>query len=191
MHIEKNFFDNIFNTVMDVKGKTKDNVKARMDLLEHYQGPELELCCTYISPNFSLYLIHFSWCFHVKCRWERVKFTSFESYCAYNVLCLTFKRNLWVLIESNTSRAISRKEQKSDRSPGGETKENQKSAQLCTARHDRAAVAATPYGCHDHTHGRACDRAPAQGVTRMAVRRPRHAWSRNFSTIYMGFSSFF
>jgi len=28
MHIEKNFFDNIFNTVMDVKGKTKDNDKA-------------------------------------------------------------------------------------------------------------------------------------------------------------------
>ena len=28
MHIEKNYFDNIFNTVMDVKGKTKDNEKA-------------------------------------------------------------------------------------------------------------------------------------------------------------------
>jgi len=34
MHIEKNFFHNIFNAVMDVKGKTKDNVKAIMDLLE-------------------------------------------------------------------------------------------------------------------------------------------------------------
>jgi len=68
MHIKKIFFDNIFNTVMDVKGKTKDNVKARMDLLEHYQRPELELCCTYICPNFSLYLIHFSWYVHVKCR---------------------------------------------------------------------------------------------------------------------------
>jgi hypothetical protein len=32
MHIEKNVFDNIFNTVMDVKGKTKDNIKARMDI---------------------------------------------------------------------------------------------------------------------------------------------------------------
>jgi hypothetical protein len=28
MHIEKNVFENIFNTVMDVKGKTKDNIKA-------------------------------------------------------------------------------------------------------------------------------------------------------------------
>jgi len=28
MHIEKNMYENIFNTVMDVKGKTKDNIKA-------------------------------------------------------------------------------------------------------------------------------------------------------------------
>jgi hypothetical protein len=28
MHIEKNMFENIFNIVMDVKGKTKDNIKA-------------------------------------------------------------------------------------------------------------------------------------------------------------------
>ncbi|CAK8565438.1 unnamed protein product [Lathyrus sativus] len=32
MHIEKNFFDNVFNTVMNIKNKTKDNEKARMDL---------------------------------------------------------------------------------------------------------------------------------------------------------------
>jgi len=32
MHIEKNMFENIFNTVMDVKGKTKENIKARMDI---------------------------------------------------------------------------------------------------------------------------------------------------------------
>jgi hypothetical protein len=30
MNIEKNVSKNIFNTVMDVKGKTKDNIKARM-----------------------------------------------------------------------------------------------------------------------------------------------------------------
>jgi len=33
MHIEKNMFENIFNIVMDVKGKTKDNIKARLDLV--------------------------------------------------------------------------------------------------------------------------------------------------------------
>jgi hypothetical protein len=32
MHIEKNMFENIFNTIMYVKGKTKDNIKARMDI---------------------------------------------------------------------------------------------------------------------------------------------------------------
>jgi hypothetical protein len=32
MHVEKNVFENIFNTVMNVKGKTKDNDKARDDI---------------------------------------------------------------------------------------------------------------------------------------------------------------
>jgi hypothetical protein len=30
IHIEKNVFENIFNTIMDVKEKTKDNIKARL-----------------------------------------------------------------------------------------------------------------------------------------------------------------
>ncbi|KAL0405686.1 UNVERIFIED_CONTAM: hypothetical protein Slati_3882500 [Sesamum latifolium] len=32
MHIEKNVLDNIFNTMMDIKKKTKDNLNARKDL---------------------------------------------------------------------------------------------------------------------------------------------------------------
>ncbi|XP_057739900.1 uncharacterized protein LOC130957009 [Arachis stenosperma] len=43
MHIEKNVFDNIFNTVMDVKGKTKDNANAREDLKIICKRPNLEL----------------------------------------------------------------------------------------------------------------------------------------------------
>jgi len=43
MHIEKNFFENVFNTVMDVKGKTKDNEKARMDVAEYCLRGDLEL----------------------------------------------------------------------------------------------------------------------------------------------------
>ncbi|XP_058767341.1 uncharacterized protein LOC131641034 [Vicia villosa] len=43
MHIEKNFFDNVFNTVMDVKGKTKDNEKARQDMKKWCNRRELEL----------------------------------------------------------------------------------------------------------------------------------------------------
>ena len=43
MHIEKNFFDNVFNAVMEVKGKTKDNHKARMDVVEFCVRGDLQL----------------------------------------------------------------------------------------------------------------------------------------------------
>ncbi|CAA3020178.1 Hypothetical predicted protein [Olea europaea subsp. europaea] len=43
MHIEKNVFDNIFNTIMDIKGKTKDNFKARKDLKLYCNRPELHV----------------------------------------------------------------------------------------------------------------------------------------------------
>jgi hypothetical protein len=32
MNIEKTMFKNIFNTVMDVKGKTKEKIKAEIDI---------------------------------------------------------------------------------------------------------------------------------------------------------------
>ena len=32
VHIEKNFFDNIINTLLNVTGKTKDNKNSRLDL---------------------------------------------------------------------------------------------------------------------------------------------------------------
>ncbi|CAM8879644.1 unnamed protein product [Rhodiola kirilowii] len=44
MHIEKNVFENLFNTIMDVKGKTKDTgVKCRKDIAIYCHRPELEL----------------------------------------------------------------------------------------------------------------------------------------------------
>jgi len=43
MHIEKNVFENIFNTVMDVKGKTKDNIKAKMDIALFYNCKNMKL----------------------------------------------------------------------------------------------------------------------------------------------------
>jgi len=88
---------------------------------------DLEDCCTYIWHHFSPYLIHFSTCFHVKFRWQRVKFTSFESYSVYNVLCLTFRRNGRVLIESKTLEVISRKNRgsiKSQKTKRSKTKEH-------------------------------------------------------------------
>ena len=45
MHIEKNVFENIFNTVMDVKGKTKDNIKARLDVALFCNRKNMELIC--------------------------------------------------------------------------------------------------------------------------------------------------
>ncbi|KAL8135205.1 hypothetical protein AgCh_010026 [Apium graveolens] len=43
MHVEKNIFSNVFNTVMNVTGKTKDNDKAGLDLKYIYKRPALEL----------------------------------------------------------------------------------------------------------------------------------------------------
>ena len=49
MHIEKNIFDNIFYTVMDVKEKMKDNLKARADMKNICKHPLLEL--VEVSPE--------------------------------------------------------------------------------------------------------------------------------------------
>jgi len=43
MHIEENFCDNIINTVMDMPGKTKDDVKARLDMAEMCDHGELNV----------------------------------------------------------------------------------------------------------------------------------------------------
>ena len=43
MYIEKNIFDNVFYTVIDVKGKTKDNPKARADMKNICKRPLLKL----------------------------------------------------------------------------------------------------------------------------------------------------
>jgi hypothetical protein len=45
MHIEKNVFENIFNTVMDVKGKKKNNIKARLDIALFCNRKNMEFVC--------------------------------------------------------------------------------------------------------------------------------------------------
>jgi hypothetical protein len=45
MHIEKNVFENIFNTIMDGKAKTKDNIKARLDVALFCNRKNIELVC--------------------------------------------------------------------------------------------------------------------------------------------------
>jgi hypothetical protein len=41
MHIKKNVMDNILGTILDIKGKTKDNLAARLDLQEMGLRPKL------------------------------------------------------------------------------------------------------------------------------------------------------
>jgi hypothetical protein len=41
MHMEKNVMDNIFGTLLDIKGKTKDNLEVRKDLQEMGLRPTL------------------------------------------------------------------------------------------------------------------------------------------------------
>ena len=43
MHIEKKFWDNIINTLLNVQGKTKDDIKSRLDLKEYCNRKELHL----------------------------------------------------------------------------------------------------------------------------------------------------
>jgi len=43
MHIENNMFENIFNMVIDMKGKIKDNKKAKMGIFLFYHHKNMEL----------------------------------------------------------------------------------------------------------------------------------------------------
>ncbi|CAL9216442.1 unnamed protein product [Arabidopsis halleri] len=43
MHTEKNFLDNIMNTLMSVKGKSKDNIMSRLDIEQFCSRPDLHI----------------------------------------------------------------------------------------------------------------------------------------------------
>jgi hypothetical protein len=51
MHIQKNVFDNIVNTILDVDKKSKDNVNARLDLKRLKIRTELHIDETQDKPN--------------------------------------------------------------------------------------------------------------------------------------------
>ncbi|CAH9051208.1 unnamed protein product [Cuscuta europaea] len=53
MHTEKNVFDNIFNTVMDFKGKTKDGLASRKDMTIWCDRPELSVDLEYQGNTIS------------------------------------------------------------------------------------------------------------------------------------------
>jgi len=44
MHTEKNIFEQIINTVMNVKDKTKDDLNAKKDMLTHCKRRRVNVC---------------------------------------------------------------------------------------------------------------------------------------------------
>ncbi|KAG6406054.1 hypothetical protein SASPL_133650 [Salvia splendens] len=76
MHIEKNIFDNIFNTIMNVEGKTKDNANARRDFafsmdvklnVKNKAAVEASICNAYSTEEASHFCTHYFES-HVRCR---------------------------------------------------------------------------------------------------------------------------
>ena len=77
MHIEKNIFNNIFYTIVDVKDKMKDNPKAREDMKNICKHPLLELVEVspekFLKPKESYTLMReqlkdiCEWCKNLKC----------------------------------------------------------------------------------------------------------------------------
>jgi hypothetical protein len=59
LDIKKNMFKNIFNTVMDVKGKTKDNINARINiaLFCHYKNIELVYVGSQIAKPYAIFVL--------------------------------------------------------------------------------------------------------------------------------------
>ena len=49
MHIEKNVCEQIIHTIMDVKGKTKDDVNAKWDLADHCKRQKLHVDATRVA----------------------------------------------------------------------------------------------------------------------------------------------
>ena len=57
MHIEKNVFDNVFNTVLSFDDKTKDNPQSRQDTVKFCNRPQLAKDSNGKYPK-SVYKIH-------------------------------------------------------------------------------------------------------------------------------------
>ena len=81
---------------------------------------------------------------------KRVKFTSFDSYCVYNMLCLIFRINPRVLIERKILEAISRKNRgltkprRTDENKPNDRKAMHHAAQPCCSHRGHARSGAWP-----------------------------------------------
>jgi hypothetical protein len=57
MHIENNIFENIFNMVIDIKGKIKDNIKARMDITLFYERMKLVYVGSQVGKHKAIFAL--------------------------------------------------------------------------------------------------------------------------------------
>jgi hypothetical protein len=57
MHIENNIFENIFNMVIDIKGKIKDNIKARMDITLFYERMKLVYVGSQVAKHKTIFAL--------------------------------------------------------------------------------------------------------------------------------------
>jgi len=92
MHIEKNFSDNIINTVMDVPSKAKDDVKAKLDMAEMCDRSELNLRHDVngrtLKPKATYALSLDKW--KGVCEWAQ-QLTMPDGYCSNFVNCVDMK----------------------------------------------------------------------------------------------------
>ena len=51
MHIEKNVFEQVINTIMNVKGKSKDDINSRKDLAMHCKRRKLNIQISSIADG--------------------------------------------------------------------------------------------------------------------------------------------
>ena len=54
VHIEKNFFDNLMNTILNIQGKTNDILKSKLDLVDICARSELHVDENGMAP-FPIY----------------------------------------------------------------------------------------------------------------------------------------
>ena len=83
MHIEENVFDNVINTVMDVIGKTKDNLNARKDMRDICDRPTLDVDASNKGPKPNAIYTMNNEHGRVVCQW--LKFVRFPNGYASNL----------------------------------------------------------------------------------------------------------
>jgi len=107
MHIEKNVMENILGTILDIKGKTKDDLAARTDLQEIGLRPKLH---PYTSDDGKTYMVVAC---HTMSNEEKINFLKvirnlrvFDGYASNVFPCVRLKECTISGLKSNDSHVI-------------------------------------------------------------------------------------